>query len=129
MATALILAPAGCSLGADEEPQPATGAPREIGAVVQRLERAIARRDLESVCENLFTAGARQRAGGADCPRLLRSAARAVRDPRIEVRAIDLEGDAATVRVRTGVRGRATVGTALRFRRERGEWRIDGLGG
>jgi hypothetical protein len=127
MATALILAPAGCSLGADEEPQPATGAPREIGAVVQRLERAIARRDFESVCENLFTADAREHAGGADCPRLLRSAAGAVRDPRIEVRAIDLEGDAAMVRVRTGVRGRATVGTALRLRRERGEWRIDGL--
>jgi hypothetical protein len=129
MATALILAPTGCSLGADEEPQPATGTPREIGAVVHRLERAIALRDFESICENLFTAGARERSGGADCPRLLRSAAGVLRDPRIEVRAINLEGDAATVRVRTGARGRATVGTALRLRRERGGWRIDGRRG
>jgi hypothetical protein len=129
MATALFLAPAGCSLGADEEPQPATGAPREIGDVVHRLERATARRDFDSICEDLLTAGARRRAGGPDCAGRLRSAARAVRDPRIEVRAIDLEGDAATVRVRTQARGEATVGAALRLRRERGAWRIDGLGG
>jgi hypothetical protein len=129
MATALILAPAGCSLGADEEPQPATGAPREIGAVVHRLERAIAGRDFESICANLFTAGARERAGGGDCPQRLRSAARAVREPRIEVRAIGLDDDVATVRVRTGARGRATAQAALRLRREQGEWRIDGLRG
>jgi hypothetical protein len=114
MATALILAPAGCSLGADEEPQPATGAPREIGAVVHRLERAIAAGDFESICENLFTADARERAG-------------AVGEPGIDVRAIDLDDDMATVRVRTRARDQTTAPAVLRLQRERGEWRIEGL--
>jgi hypothetical protein len=127
MATALILAPAGCSLGADEEPQPATGAPREIGAVVHRLERAIAAGDFESICENLFTRDARERAGGVDCPRRLRSAAGAVGEPGIDVRAIDLGDDVATVRVRTRARDQTTAPAVLRLQRERGEWRIEGL--
>jgi hypothetical protein len=127
MATTLFLAPAGCSLGGDEEPRPAAGAPREIGEVVHELERATARRDFDSICKDLFTADARERAGGAECAGLLRSAAVRVREPRIEVRAIRVDGAGAKVRVRTSVRGQATVGAALELRRERGEWRIDGL--
>jgi hypothetical protein len=129
MATTLFLAPAGCSLGGDEEPQPAIGAPREIAEVVHQLERATARRDFDAICNDLFTADARERAGGGDCPRMLRSAAERVHDPRIELRAIDLEGARARAGVRTRARGQATVGAALELRRERGEWRIDALNG
>jgi hypothetical protein len=129
MATTLFLAPAGCSLGSDEEPQPAAGSPREIGEVVHELARATARRDFDSICSDLFTAGARERSGGADCAGRLRSEARQVRDPRIEVRTIEIKGARATVRVRAESRGEATAGAELELRRERGEWRIDGLSG
>jgi hypothetical protein len=84
MATTLFLAPAGCSIGGGEEPQPASGAPREIGEVVHELERATARRDVD--------------------------------------------GERATVRVRTDARGQATVAAILELRRRQGEWRIDSLG-
>jgi hypothetical protein len=129
MATTLVLAPAGCSLGGDEEPQPAAGAPREIGEVVHELERATARRDFDTICRDLFTTDAHERAGGAGCPRRLRSAADGIQEPTISLRAIDLEGQRPTVRVRTRVRGQATVGAVLELRRDQGEWRIDALGG
>ena len=101
MATAAVLALGGCSLGGDEEPEPATGAAREIGELVRQLERATAARDYAAICNDLFTEAARERAGGSDCVRLLRSGAQGVRRPRIEVRRIEIEGERATVRVRT----------------------------
>jgi hypothetical protein len=126
MAFAAFLA--GC-LGADEEPRPATGAPRAIAEVVQRLERATADRDFAVVCRDLFTAAARQRAGGRDCERLTRSAAAGVERPSLDLVAIDLEGASARVRVRTRATGQAARSDVLLLRRERGEWRVDALGG
>ena len=64
----------GC-LGAGDDAQPASGAPRAIAATVQRLERATAERDFATICGDLLTASARRRAGGPDCVRLTRSAA------------------------------------------------------
>jgi hypothetical protein len=126
MAFAAFLA--GC-LGADEEPQPARGAPRAIAEVVQRLERATADGDFAAICRDLFTAAARERAGGGDCARLTRSAAAGVERPSIELVAIDLEGASARVSVRTRATGQAVVSDVLLLRRERGEWRVEALGG
>ena len=126
MAFAAFLA--GC-LGADEEPRPASGAPRAIAEVVQRLERATADRDFAVVCRDLFTAAARERAGGRDCVRLTRSATAGVERPSLELVAIDLEGASARVRVRTRATGQAPLSDVLLLRRQRGEWRVEALGG
>jgi ketosteroid isomerase-like protein len=124
MAVAATLA--GC-LGADEEPRPATGAPRDIAAVVERFERATAERDFATVCDDLFTAAARERAGAEDCERLTRSAAAGVARPRIETKAIEVEGDRARVEVTTHATGQARVPEVLELRREGGEWRVEAL--
>ena len=125
-----VLTLTGCSLGADEEPQRATGAPAEIAAVVQRLEHATAQRDWSTICADLFTAAARERAGGADCARLLREAAADVRRPEIEIRGIRVrEGGRASVNVRTSAAGQRTVSDVLELRDENGEWRVEALSG
>jgi hypothetical protein len=128
MAMAAMLAPMGCSLGGDEEPQPVSGVPKEIAATVEQLERAVAAHDYAEVCNELFTRSARQRSGGADCPKQLRVAAEGVRRPRIEVGGITVEGDRAVVTVRTRAEGQARVSDQLRLRREAGRWRVDSLG-
>jgi hypothetical protein len=127
MATIAMLAPVGCSLGADEEPQPASGAPAQIAATVDRLERAVAGRDFATICDELFTASARRRAGGDDCVPLLRSAAADVRRPSIEVKAIDVEGTRATVEVRTAAERQARVTDRLQLRRQGTRWLIEAL--
>jgi hypothetical protein len=127
MAMAAMLAPMGCSIGADEEPQPAVGAPRAIAATVDRLERAIAASDYATVCDELFTAGARRRAGGGECARQLRSAAEGVTGPSIDLRGIRVKGERATVQVATAAEGQARVLDELQLRRERGRWRIEAL--
>jgi hypothetical protein len=127
MAVAAFLAPVGCSIGADSEPQPVSGVPKEIAATVDRLERAIADRDYAQVCDRLFTAAARKRAGGADCAKQVTAAAEGVRGPAIVIRGIDVSGNLATVKVATTAEGQARLIDTLRLRREAGRWRIEAL--
>ena len=123
-----MLAPTGCSLGADEEPQPVSGVPKEIAATVEQLERAVETRDFAEVCNEVFTRAARQRSGGADCVKQLRGAAEGVRRPRIDIGGITVEGDKAVVTVFTRAEGQARVSDELRLRREGGRWRVESLG-
>jgi len=129
MALALLLAPAGCSLGGDEEPRRAAGAPQDLAALVGQLERATRARDWAEICDDILTRSARQRAGGDDCARLVGAAAREVRDPEIELRRIQVTGDRATATVRTTATGQAPVTDTLEFRREGGEWRVESMTG
>ena len=127
MAVVAMLAPMGCSLGADEEPKPVTGVPREIAVTVDRLGRAIADRDFATVCDSLFTKSARERSGGAECEAQLRSAGEDVRHPTIQIRGIDLKGSRASVEVITDAEGQARVKDTLELRREGGRWLIEAL--
>jgi hypothetical protein len=124
MAVAAFLA--GC-LGGDDEALPAGAAARSIAAVVERLERATAQGDYATVCDELFTAAARERAGGRDCERLTRSAAEGIARPRIEVEAMEIEAGRARVEIVTRAEGQAAVADVLELRREDGGWRVEAL--
>jgi hypothetical protein len=124
MAVAAFLT--GC-LGGDEEVAPAGGAARSVAAVVERLERATASRDFGTVCRDLFTAAARERAGGANCERLTRSAAEGIARPRIEIEAIEIRGERARAEIVTRAEGQAEVPDTIELQREGGEWRVEAL--
>jgi hypothetical protein len=125
MAVAAFLA--GC-LGADEEPVPAGGAVRQVAGVVERLERATVDGAFGTVCDELLTAAARERAGGDDCERMTRSAAAGIARPRIEIESIELRGEVARVAITTRAAGQAEVRDVLELRREQGVWRVEALG-
>jgi len=127
MATIVMLAPSGCSLGGDDEPKPASGAAAQVAATVDRLERAVADGDFATICKQLFTTGARQRAGGDDCVRQLRSAAEGLKGPRIEIQRIEVKDNRAVARVRTEAEGQALVSDELELRREGGRWLVEAL--
>ena len=128
MATIVMLAPSGCSLGADEEPKPVTGTAAQIAATVNRLERAVAQRDFATICNQLFTTAARQRAGGDECARQMRTAAEGVERPTIEIEGIDVKNNRATVKVLTEAEGQARVSDELQLRRQGGRWLVEALG-
>ena len=127
MAVAAFLAPVGCSIGADDEPQPVSGVPKEVVATVDRLERAIADGDYGEVCDRLFTKAARTRAGGDDCAKQLTAAAEGVRRPAILIEGIDVKGNRATVKVATTAEGQARLIDTLQLRREDGRWLVEAL--
>ena len=95
---------------------------------MDRLERAVANRDYEQICDRLFTARARKRAGGAECASQLGSAAEGVRRPRIEIRGIDVKGNRASVKVRDHSEGQASLMDKLELRRQGGRWLVEALG-
>jgi hypothetical protein len=127
MATIVMLAPSGCSLGGDDEPKPASGAAAQVAATVDRLERAVADGDFATICNQVFTAKARQRAGGDDCVRQLRSAAEGLKRPRIEIQRIEVKDNRAWARVRTEAEGQALVSDELVLRREGARWLVEAL--
>jgi hypothetical protein len=127
MAVVAMLAPAGCSLGGNDEPKPVSGVPKEIVATVERLERSVAQRDYETICNELFTARARQRAGGDECVTQMRSAAEDVSRPTLKIQRIEVNADRATVDVATKAEGQARVTDTLELRRIGDRWLIEAL--
>ena len=124
----VALALAGCSLGGGEEdPQPVKGAPRDVARVVSELDAATRRGQYGRICDRLFTSSARRRAGGKDCPSLLRSTARELRNPSIELVSLHVTPTRALARVRTRATGQAPIVDQLVLRRERGGYRIEAL--
>lgn len=119
----------GCSLGDEERPKEATGAAREIEAVVERLEKAVAAKDWATICNEIFTPAARRRAGGSDCPRLLRSDAAGLRNPRIELVSIELKRGTALVRVRSRARGQPPLADVIELKRAPDGYRVESLRG
>jgi hypothetical protein len=128
-ACAAILALSGCSLGSDHEAQPAGGAPNAVAATMQAFDQALRAHDYRGVCNELFTAAARRRAGGRDCERLLRSTAAGVQKPRVRILAIRIEGKRATVRVRSSASNQRPLVDEVELVREGGGYRIAALAG
>ncbi|HLM26434.1 MAG TPA: hypothetical protein VK304_05645 [Thermoleophilaceae bacterium] len=125
----LALALASCSLGGGEDaPHPVAGAPREVARVVTELDAATRRGQYRRICDELFTPSARRRAGGKDCASLLRSTARELRDPSIELVSIHVTSKQALARVRTRAAGQAPILDQLVLRRQGGSYRIEALG-
>ena len=127
LAACAAAALASCSLGGDDEPKPIAGAPKEVAAAIDDLERASRSRDWGTICDDLFSAAARDRAGGRDCERLLRETAGDVRRPEIRLLSIEVEENRARARVRTRSAGQAPVEDTVVLVRDRGEWRIEAL--
>ena len=117
-------------VGCNGDETPDTRVTREAaraGETVERLERTIARRDFRTVCGSLFTRELRERLGGRRCASALRASARDVRNPRIRVEAISLQGSRAQVRVVTTAARQAPARDVIVLVRERGAYRVDGL--
>jgi hypothetical protein len=98
-------------------------------AVVTGLAAAVRVGDGPTICNDIFTPAARRRAGGPDCPRLLRSDAAGVRSPRIELISIELERGTALVRVRSRARGQAPLADVIELKRMAGGYRVESLRG
>jgi hypothetical protein len=124
---ALAIGLASCGGGGGDDP--AGDLAQEAGAVVNQLERSIRQGDFERVCSELLSAEVRRQAGGGECPAMLERTSAGVKRPRIEVKAIKIEGAMAAVDVVTVAEGQARVEDTIRLVRENGAYRISSLSG
>ena len=95
---------------------------------MERLEAATAKQDFTQICDDLLAKATRQQAGGSQCPAVLGARARGVRRPRIVIKAIEVEGDNAQVRVQTTAAGQAPTSDVIKLIRENGRFRVLSLG-
>ncbi|MGH3100815.1 MAG: nuclear transport factor 2 family protein, partial [Thermoleophilia bacterium] len=105
-----------------------TGPAKEVVAAVERFEQAVAQRDFKTICDELFTATARQRAGGDDCVAQTSSAVEGLRRPRLQIEEIRVTDDSAVVRVATEASGQARVTDSLELRKTDGRWLVEAVG-
>ena len=116
---------------ADSETTPAppnvAGPAKRAGAVVERLETALRRRDFETICDDLLTPAARTRAGGRRCVATMADSAEGLLRPRIRPLSIRIVGSRAEVRVRTEASGQAAIEETLELDRTGGRYRISAL--
>jgi len=119
---------AGCGGGGTSKPKPITGPAKQVAEVVQRFEKATARKDFTTICDDLLAASTRKQAGGAECPAVLEQRARGVSRPRIRIKAIEIQGDRAAVSVRTTAVGQASAADTISLVRENGGYRVLSLG-
>ena len=125
---AAVAAAGGCAGGDDDGPD-AGGLAQEASAVIDDLERAIARGEFERICAELLSADVRRQAGGGECPAMLERTSAGVKRPRIEVKNIQIKGATAIVQVETVAEGQARVPDTIRLVREAGAYRISSLSG
>lgn len=119
----------GCGGGGGSDPEPVTGASKQVVEAVAELERATVERDFAAICDELFSDDARSRAGGDDCAASLRSGSAGVREPRIQLLSIRIDGERASVRVRTSAASQASVDETIELVREDDRYLIAALGG
>jgi hypothetical protein len=124
---ALLILLAGCGGGGDDDA--AGDLAQEAGAVVKQLERSIREGDFDRVCSELLSAEVRRQAGGGECPAMLERTSAGVKRPRIQVKAIKIEGAMAAVDVVTVAKGQAPAEDTIRLVRENGAYRISQLSG
>jgi hypothetical protein len=96
--------------------------------VIEWLEKATAKRDFSTICNDLLASATRKQAGGDSCPDVLDQRARGVRRPHIRIQSIEVAGNEARVRVRTTATGQAAISDVIRLVRENGQFRVLELG-
>jgi len=124
---ASILALPAC--GEEEFGAPDRGSLERIEETIDAFEEALEDRDLEGVCERIFSPEGRRRAGGEECPRRLARTVARVRDPDLELLGVTLGRGAAIARVRASSAGAEPAIDTIRLVVVEGRYRIESLSG
>jgi hypothetical protein len=124
---AAALAPAGC--GADREGPAPSSADQQVRAVVARFGVASRDKDYQTICDQLLSRALVQTIEdiGLPCESALQRGLGDVRDPRLEIRGVSVQGDRALVSVHSSAVGQAASDDAVQLVRENGQWHIASL--
>jgi hypothetical protein len=127
-ALAVACAVAGVGCGSDSEKATKTSE-TEARGVVERFGTATARRDYQTICDELLADNLVKKVEdvGLPCEIAFEKGVGSVKNPRIEVRQVKVQGNRALVSVRSTARGETPSDDAVQLVREGDEWRIASL--
>jgi hypothetical protein len=112
---------AGCGGGASDEEQ--------VRETLAAFGRATARHDYGMLCKRVLAPRVVRsvQEAGIPCERALRAGFAGVRDPRITIGAVRIDGDRATADVRTSAAGQEPSRDTVALEKLDGTWRIASL--
>jgi hypothetical protein len=121
VAAAAALAGCGSSGPSDEE---------LVARTVTSFGRATAARDYRTLCDRLLAPALVDKVEqiGLPCTEAMRTALGKVKDPRLTVGKVTVQGDRASADIRTSASGQAPSRDTLELQRVGGSWRIASLG-
>jgi hypothetical protein len=117
----VAMALAGCGGPSDEQ---------QVAGTVSSFGRATAAKDYRALCERLLSPKLIEQVEeiGLPCEQALQKALGGVRNPRLTIGKVTVDGDTATAQIRTSATGQAPSSDVLRLVRVKNEWRIASLG-
>jgi hypothetical protein len=118
---AAVLAGCGASGPTDEE---------QVVQRVREFGRASAAKDYVALCQRILSPSLVEQVTqvGLPCERALERGLGDVKDPRLSVGAVSVDGDVATAEIRTSASGQEPSRDTLRLEKVRGSWRVASLG-
>jgi ketosteroid isomerase-like protein len=98
----------------------------DVRATLAGYAKAFAGRDYQALCDTYFdprlVSGLEQ--AGLPCESALRPEVGSLREPKLEVRKVTVDGDNATAEVHTSAANQSPADVTLALRRTEGQWRI-----
>ena len=118
----LLAGSSGCGGGASDEEQ--------VHTAVQAFAEATAAKDYQRLCDELLAPKLVEEveAAGLPCEVALKQGLGDVKEPKLTIGHVTVDGDSATADVRTSAAGEAPSRDTLKLTRIHGRWRIASLG-
>ncbi len=104
--------------------------PDQVRTAVVAFGRATAAKDYKRLCDDLLAPKLVEeiKAAGLSCEAALKQGLGSVKDPKLTIGQITVDGDSARAQVRTSAQGQAPSKDTLKLSRVGGRWRIASLG-
>lgn len=104
---------------------------QQVRGAIARFVQASASGDYESLCAKLLSGElvAKIRSVGVPCELAVRTGLEDVTEPRLRIGSVYVDGDHASVMVRSWAKGQDASTDVLELVRERGSWRVASLAG
>jgi predicted small lipoprotein YifL len=123
LAAIALLLVAGCG---EQGPTPE----EEVRAKVAEFSRATADKDYQALCDRILAPALIEelKSIGLPCEVALRQGLGDVREPRLTIGRVEVQGESASAQVRTSATGQEPSEDTLRLVNENGTWKISSLG-
>jgi hypothetical protein len=102
-----------------------------VREALQTFSRAVETRDYQTLCDEVFAPELLEGLAsiGLPCEIAMRTSLGRVREPRLTVGEVTVDGTRATAEIRTSAQGQPPSSDTLELRRIEGRWRVTALGG
>ena len=100
---------------------------QNVADAVAALQHDLSTQNYRDLCEQVFSSQARDQAGGVSCPSIVARESKGLRNPKIEIKRIEVNGHNAVARVMTSAEGQTKLAETIELVWENGGFRIEAL--